>query len=537
MSEFSPPPGNVVKPAESNPESSRPDTTGFRLPKWLILPGRQANRPEKSTGILTEPTERPVGISREIAQDFKDNAWKRAIERVPRNAWEIPEWLRSVRIHKGRLTELLDSDDLSQREKGMQLLEVIAKVDRPDVQKWLCNYARQGIPLFEQEFESMIGEKYPVPPIRSLHLLTTFAIYGDSEQQARTRAFLESHRADLTKGLADSENVEHYAGGIGRLLAHGINIFVKDGKTVDMIYSGLPVSVRAGMIADFLSTPRGTYGRRKGAEWVNQFLAQYALQGSEFLHAWRMGSQGDKKKRIATDLERIISLEASEAGSTRVLTKEFGIYHYYRYPEVMLLRQYRERNRADLPYGVVINAYSDYNGAFRNDSNNKELYTKLSILHNYKYAVRIMEAGSPNEIRKRLEYVNKKYGNEHKIAFAMLGGHGTRNGIRFGEGIMSGKLYVGDLKGRGGSLGQAGEFFEEHPTIILNSCSTGRKRIFSRDSFGQIVSNALGATVFANNSPGAINSLEVSVVDGKPVFRVEFINRKFEDKTIVFRPK
>lgn len=265
----------------------------------------------------------------------------------------------------------------------------------------------------------------------------------------------------------------------------------------------------------------------------------------------------DKYFDRVANLVSIISLEQARPGICRLLGEEYNLRHFYRYPSEVLIRQYDAHGSSKLPYGVVLYPDWDHNGAFARNS----IFEKLSDdLSNLGYAMRIFECKSTIDVARALIKANRWYGARHRISFAVIGGHGESDRIRFGR---NQKLRVArtttwedyidpmhpaqlrflerhgssslpptnlfppanlyndfldclrseDLQGQGAK--KAFTFFESHPTIILESCSTGAEK-----GIGQALSQLGGAEVIAPDTPTATRGISVTKgEDGRLIFR------------------
>lgn len=210
------------------------------------------------------------------------------------------------------------------------------------------------------------------------------------------------------------------------------------------------------------------------------FLNSYGLDPDQTHGAWYAGRgtsgvmdigeviQIERNLKVK-NLEMIINLEAKRPGISKILSEEFGISHFARYPEELLVRQYDQRNTY-VPYGVIMYPTGDDNGAF---------YNQTEILRNFgqqiegRYAVRVYEAGGKYEAAKSFAKANKKYGSGYKISFAVIGGHGSPTSINFArEGTESTRLINSDIRGKGLAR-LAKDYFVEAPSVALFSCGTG----------------------------------------------------------------
>lgn len=257
--------------------------------------------------------------------------------------------------------------------------------------------------------------------------------------------------------------------------------------------------------------------QNKGASVVRWEISKYIPkedQAVDIRDAWLESTKKDYVPAIiARNLFAIRSLEQKNQGSVQRLYEEFGIRDFARYPEELLVSQDKNRNDASTPYGVVIYPRNDHNGAFYHPGPLQELYQDLQG----GYHTRIVEAKGKIDIARKLIELDRRYGAQHKISFAILGGHGTQDSIRFGDYShhKTDKLFTEDLMGYG--VRRTKHFFEENPTIILDSCSTG-----ARAGIGQKLSQQIGARVIAPDQPCNTKSLHGKVQQGKLIIDAEY---------------
>lgn len=230
------------------------------------------------------------------------------------------------------------------------------------------------------------------------------------------------------------------------------------------------------------------------------------------INEWRSSTESkDMHNAIARNFMSVLELESQRPGITSTLNKEFGISCFGRYPQDLLIAQYDDKHKKEMPYGVIINTKADYNGAFYCNS---ETYAKLFSQLNGRYRIRVFEVNSLLEIVHALNRSRHKYG---KTSFAIVGAHGSENRIQFGTKFLLKKSYLHteDLKRKGANALQLA--FVENPAIILVSCSTG-----ALGGIGEEMSN-LGATVIAPPTPTSLRDIEVQYDEqGHPKFNVTY---------------
>ena len=254
-------------------------------------------------------------------------------------------------------------------------------------------------------------------------------------------------------------------------------------------------------------------GDRK--ERVIQFLIKeiekYGVPGREVAQSWLSCTEG--APIIEGNFFRMEKLEKKRHGIVKFLYQQFGIRNFARYPSVALFDQFDNYGNNEKPYGIILNPLNDYNGAFSVDD---VIWMQLhEQLKQHGYLLRIIEAGGRIEIGKRFIWLDRLYGKQHKINFAFIGGHGTKDSIRFGGDKKIHFLHTKDLAGKG--IQKSSKFFEKNPTIILVSCSTGAK-----GGIGENLSKIMDAIVIAPDVPTNIKNVKVAKKGESLVFDIEY---------------
>ncbi|MFZ2882186.1 MAG: hypothetical protein WA019_03870 [Candidatus Moraniibacteriota bacterium] len=238
-----------------------------------------------------------------------------------------------------------------------------------------------------------------------------------------------------------------------------------------------------------------------------KILEEYSLPPEDTISAWKSSGYTNSGDEIALgamqNVEAMRYLESVYPGSAGVLSKQFGIRHFGRYPEKLLAEQYQERDNCDKPYGVMFSAISDHNGVFRTAwGDTKFLWENLKG----KYSFRIFEVGRKFGIGRRLVECNVKYGERHKISFAKFNGHGEKNKIIFGRNdenvfnVLTRTLFrkseptsISSRDLEGGGFKRAKKFFIESPHLIFEACGAGvengivqkASKIYETETLGQ----------------------------------------------------
>lgn len=235
-------------------------------------------------------------------------------------------------------------------------------------------------------------------------------------------------------------------------------------------------------------------------------LEEYNLNGEEMVRNWENTMSGEIWIQ-AMNLERLIDLEFRAPGIGAVLSSEFGISDFVRYPEDLLIAQYNDRDKKDdMPYGVVMYPIEDPNGAFLNYGKRTE-FDKLFNQLKGKYRLRVWEIKNQLSLVGALNESRQRYG---KISFALIGGHGTKDSITFGGSqIRRSVLQTEHIKRKGASALSLA--FVENPTIILNSCSTGQLGGIAQEM------SKIGAKIIAPDISTMIADIDVKIESGKKI--------------------
>ena len=267
-----------------------------------------------------------------------------------------------------------------------------------------------------------------------------------------------------------------------------------------------------------------TLYHHKDVENRGRELLQKTLQGCgvEEVRALSYAKKWTERSKardhiVRENLLSVISLEELSAGSTKRLEDAYGIIDFGRYPVMMLIDQDENMYNTERPYGVIIFPKQDWNGAFHGHRHLfYDLRTSFKAPELNQYLIRVAECGNRNDVVRTLMKLDKDYGAQHKISFAIIGGHGTKDSINFGDGNSPrDRLHSKNLYKRGVKIVK--NFFEGDATVILSSCSTGQK-----GGVGEALSKKFGMKVVAPTKPTATYKIEPFMRDGKMDFDVKY---------------
>jgi len=169
--------------------------------------------------------------------------------------------------------------------------------------------------------------------------------------------------------------------------------------------------------------------------------------------------------------------------NARKMYKDFGVQFFMRYNSgelKVLATNMDPAYNAKMPLMVIVTAKSDWNYAFSYRN-----YGSLLTTHK----VLIAEARRKSEITRYLAKISR---NHKKISVFMVGGHGGTETLNLGDGSDEQSLTLFDYDFYDGLKG----YFVKNPTVILDSCLTGKdgKETYA---IGRMISSWMGARVFA----------------------------------------
>lgn len=356
-----------------------------------------------------------------------------------------------------------------------------------------------------------------------LEALNNLAAYGNARQQEVGVKALINH----TDALVFSMNFDppHFYFPFIETLVKGNDSEIAQ-KALSILENTL--SDKRGGFIDYLllskSFTSSEKNIRKTADAaIEKELASYGLDTTKFFDAWRVSiplfidfqEVLNIGEILENNIQTIKDVEAQRPGAISLLSKEFGILDFGRYPAEMLISQYDNYNNNEKPYGVIFYPRDDSNGAFYyNIRVFKQLFEQLNGIG---FDIRVMEGEDKIDIVKLLHKLDRKYGKKHKISFAIIGGHGSWDSVKFGGNDKKHTLNMLDLFDKKHPVSIRKKFFEDSPTFILNSCSTGAKY-----GIAEQLSSEMRATVIAPDEPTSAKAIDVEMKDGKLNFSVKY---------------
>lgn len=241
-------------------------------------------------------------------------------------------------------------------------------------------------------------------------------------------------------------------------------------------------------------------------------LANIGIEPVKVLNIWYRYEK-TMEDEVLKNLQNVLKLEAKHPGSIKNLRESYGITHFGRYPSELLEDMIENENEKTLPYGIILYPADDWNGAFLK---NYDIFYKLRDQLKGKYNIRVVECEDQKDVTRKLALLDGKYGNDQKISFAVIGGHGEKDSIALGNSSKYNTVFsTSNLSPTRVRKGK--EIFVENPSLILVSCSTGQNQ-----GIGENLSQKLHAKVYAPDVPTNLKDITTEIVDGKLEFKVSY---------------
>lgn len=451
---------------------------------------------------------------------------KTAIELLLPEGEKLTEAVDSLNSNIPFLTELANTPSLSDFEKATVTIgEFFEKYDmlfkfpgmkaESNLHTEINRFADFGLSFLDNNL-GRIDNNINTLGLESQENLMSAVVYlgkfGKGEGRKKAIDFLLNHFESITREESESDKIK-----MGKDISGVWSRFERFGEKVPILHTilefGNTSQVEAGkqMITRLLKDSDPTVKklvaytiplwiadmdpRRKLTEDI---LSSLGINGQEAVTKWKSAlfkHRSAERISFSKNLLSLLSLEETMPGIGKILQSEFGINDFARYPKDLLIAQCNERNITDnIPYGLIIYPEYDHNGAFYKDV---DVFQGLFEQLKGKYRIRVFEIESPLGLLNTLNRSRHKYG---KISFAIIGGHGTKEDIRFGglQPLNENKpkkrdlLAIGDIK-RTGAFSVKNAFID-NPTIILSSCSTGKL-----GGIGQELSNIGGRIIGPSN--------------------------------------
>lgn len=273
----------------------------------------------------------------------------------------------------------------------------------------------------------------------------------------------------------------------------------------------------------FLASLLGCAGRAKefGDRVVGAEIEAYGLDAEKCLDAWSQSasSRDDKPHVMETYVESVRrtldtmrEIERVRPGGVRMLSGEYGIFCFGRYPTSLLIDQIDMHGDRSAFDSVIAYPRADHNGAFSQNIMTLDRFFKRTrdMLN-----TRVIEFGDKLDIVRVLRRVEKHQG-EFKLWFGHLGSHGVEKAFFPGDHELLGRVDVSDLED--GRVSVLQRYLADDFLLLMESCSTG-----AENGVGQKISEVYNCRVIAPDTACSLGSIvPEESVEGLD-FRVSYI--------------
>lgn len=267
--------------------------------------------------------------------------------------------------------------------------------------------------------------------------------------------------------------------------------------------------------SDFVSQP--LFGQSKTSkkmlEEMQSSLVRHGLPKDLHL-TWFVSSDmnPERLEEISRkNFSTILDLDSWRGGSAALLHREYGISDFGRYPLIMLQRQV-EAHDEDVPYGLLAYAEADSTGALYRINSLESLSDQLASLS---VTTRIVEVANTIALGRAFLALQKRYGENHKLKFAIIGGHGGRDSIYLGAAGEKGDLSTGTVNRL--KTDNILRFFETDAPVVLFSCSTG-----AEEGLAEFFSQKTGLRTIAPDNDSGVEAITVEQKGDSLSFNVVF---------------
>lgn len=289
------------------------------------------------------------------------------------------------------------------------------------------------------------------------------------------------------------------------------------------------LSPLALVVLEFISTglgPEAVFVRSQIMEKVIEpTLRELGLPVDKLRLAWQVA--GDSGIALIQNLESIKKLESARPGIVSALIAEFNIMNFQRYTDEVLINLFDNRGDAESPYGIMVFAKKDQEGAPAFGSSSASVKALSEKLTKLGFRLRIFECGNKGELGRIVVNAKRRY--RPKAAFAIVAAHGMPGHISFGDvkNADASDLDAANARAQLNTLDLAGnvsqgwgQFLEDGADLVLVSCLTGK----GEDSIAGAISKTIPhARVVAPDESTKFPSINPILSEqGKLTFDVEY---------------
>lgn len=264
------------------------------------------------------------------------------------------------------------------------------------------------------------------------------------------------------------------------------------------------------------------------------FVHQLGLHHNVFFRSFGQNNL-DFYNTLDRELNALKSLESKSPGIIKYLNSQCGIFHFSRYPEQILLKQYQKKDDLNIGYGLVL-AAGDDKGSETGDADSyqdehwQNVMSSLDSQLGEADMVRIIECVVVENFFDQIIKFRKKYGNR-KAKFLYLAGHGNNQQFFFSsKKKLSEVLDTRYIHKNSPYVKILDNFLDKRAQIVFDACSLGKIDEEYRDMcLAPELASCLNRDVIASEGIGSISELKI---DRLPDNSLRFYPKFSDNSTI-----
>lgn len=236
-----------------------------------------------------------------------------------------------------------------------------------------------------------------------------------------------------------------------------------------------------------------------------------------------------KESNLLNRLKEILQNPEQGQQYLDYFVKKCGIKNLDRFSPALLDKVYADREDKEKPYGLIVLATADYNGAFNKD---EEMYDGFyKTLEQNGYKLLLSEADSDRAVLKNIQNAFSRKGSR-KMSFLIVGGHGQPESIQFGnqenihkrsrknpatgEVSRNASIYEDEDSHIRMTVRASRKYIEPQAEVLTIACSSGMKDEKGTYPIAQAVANRTGLRTKGLSKPLGVSNLRSFIkTDGK----------------------
>lgn len=254
---------------------------------------------------------------------------------------------------------------------------------------------------------------------------------------------------------------------------------------------------------------------------LTKFLSQYTTESEMILRGWT-----DVSGQTTELLHSLRRIEQAKPGAITRLAQDYGITNFNRYPETALLRQVERHDDHTSPYGLVIVARADHNGAL---SASRAGLEHLAEQLDGWCELRFIEISTKTELKRRLDALAERQGPaNHQAEFGIILAHGNSESLVFGRNRDGDDRILTIDQLNDGLAADRDRHFTQAATLIVSACEVSKA-----SGIAEKISKKLRINTIGPNFQTSAEDITVQVLpDGRLDFTVKYRGQRPFSKVV-----